>query len=53
MYAAFPRSDSYEDPVTIGLASRRRSRVSLVLNVTSATEVPHSSPRMNSLFIVW
>ena len=27
MYAALPRSDYYEDSVTVGLASRRRSRV--------------------------
>ena len=50
--AAFPRSDYYEDSVPRGLASRRRSRVSLRLNVTSATEVPHSSPCLYALFLV-
>src|SRR5215813_2775980 len=33
MCAALPRSDYYEDSVTIGLASLRRSRVPLRLNV--------------------
>jgi hypothetical protein len=37
LYAAFPRSDYYEDSVTVGLAPRRRSRVPLRLNVSSAT----------------
>lgn len=37
VYAALPRSDYYEDSVTIGLASLRRSRVPLRLNVSSAT----------------
>jgi hypothetical protein len=33
----FPTSDYYEDSVTLGLAPRRRSRVPVVLNVSSAT----------------
>jgi hypothetical protein len=37
VYAAFPRSDYYEDSVAIGLAPLRRSRVPLRLNVSSAT----------------
>jgi len=34
MHEAFPRSDYYENSVTIGLSSRRRSRVPLWLNVS-------------------
>jgi len=37
MCATLSRSDYYEDSVTIGLSSLRRSRVPLRLNVSSAT----------------
>src|SRR5262245_34253686 len=53
MWTALPSADYYGDSVAIGLASRRRSRVPLVLNVSSVTEAPHSSPSMASLAIAW
>jgi len=37
VYWALPSSDYYGDSVAIGLASLRRSRVPLRLNVSSAT----------------
>jgi hypothetical protein len=37
MWPALPTSDYYGDSVAVGLASRRRSRVPLMLNVSSAT----------------
>ena len=37
MWTALPPSDYYGDSVAMGLASRRRSRVPLVLNVSSVT----------------
>ena len=37
MWTALPSSDYYGDSVAVGLASRRRSRVPLVLNVSSVT----------------
>jgi len=37
MWTALPSADYYGDSVALGLASRRRSRVPLVLNVSSVT----------------
>ena len=37
LWWALPTADYYEDSVTLGLAPRRRSRVPVVLNVSSAT----------------
>jgi len=37
MWTALPSSDYYGDSVAVGLASRRRSRIPLVLNVSSVT----------------
>ena len=44
MWTALPSADYYGDSVAVGLASFRRSRVPLVLNVSSVTYVSHSSP---------
>jgi len=51
MWWALPTSDYYGDSVTLGLAPFRPSHVPLVLNVSSVTEAPHSSPSMKSFFI--
>jgi hypothetical protein len=51
MWWASPISDYYGDSVTMGLAPVRPSHVPLVLNVSSVTEAPHSSPSMKSFFI--
>jgi hypothetical protein len=37
VWTALPSSDYYGDSVAVGLASRRRSRVPWVLNVSSMT----------------
>ena len=37
LWTVLPSSDYYEDSVALGLASVRRSRVPLVLNVSSVT----------------
>ena len=37
VWTALPSSDYYGDSVAVGLASRRRSRVPSVLNVSSVT----------------
>jgi hypothetical protein len=37
LWWAFPTADYYEDSVALGLAPCRRSRVPVVLNVSSAT----------------
>src|SRR5207253_2661397 len=37
MWTALPSADYYGDAVALGLASRRRSRVPLVLNVSSVS----------------
>ena len=37
VWTALPPSDYYGDSVAVGLASRRRSRVPVVLNVASVT----------------
>jgi hypothetical protein len=37
LWTALPSSDDYEDSVALGLASFRRSRVPLMLNVSSMT----------------
>jgi hypothetical protein len=49
MWPALPTSDYYGDSVTLGLAPVRPSHVPLVLNVSSVTEAPHSSPSIGSL----
>jgi hypothetical protein len=48
LWPALPTSDYYGDSVTLGLAPVRPSHVPLVLNVSSVTEAPHSSPSMRS-----
>jgi hypothetical protein len=49
MWRALPTADYYGDSVTLGLAPVRPSHVPLVLNVSSVTEAPHSSPSIGSL----
>ena len=51
LWRALPTADYYGDSVTLGLASGRSSRVPVVLNVSSVTEAPYSSPSMTSLAI--
>ena len=51
LWWAFPIADDDGDSVTLGLAPRRPSRVPVMLNVSSATEVPHASPCIASLAI--
>jgi hypothetical protein len=51
LWTAFPPSDYYGASVALGRASARRSRVPWMLNVSSATQAPHSPPCMESFAI--